>query len=68
MNGTYICTQNSWPWSNFSDDVIIIAGSVAVINGAAADAEERRGRGALAREIKTSGFSVAWDDGSWPVY
>lgn len=27
--------------------------------------EEVRAR---AREIKTSGLSVAWDNGSWPVY
>ena len=35
--------------------------SVAVISVAC-------GGTTLAREIKTSGFYVAWDDGSWPVY
>lgn len=59
------CTQNFWP----STPPSLRSGSrqwryhysVAVISVAC-------GGTTLAREIKTSGFYVAWDDGSWPVY
>lgn len=59
------CTQNFWPYTSPLHSSRSRRWryhySVAVISVAC-------GGTTLAREIKTSGFYVAWDDGSWPVY
>lgn len=58
-------TQNFWPYTSPLHSSRSRRWryhySVAVISVAC-------GGTTLAREIKTSGFYVAWDDGSWPVY